>query len=137
MTGPDYQILDGHGKTGYANEIAKGNLSGAFYDFLPSKVEWCKPAAEWNEESIKVQGTKVTLTVNGHLSARRHRLVPQHAPGRAGDARIAADRHFDPVTQNTYPHANTAAHSSRETEAARAPRSGARPPPGSKWHRRP
>ena len=69
MTGPDYQILDGHGKTGYANEIAKGNLSGAFYDFLPSKVEWCKPAAEWNEGSIKVQGTKVTLTVNGHLSA--------------------------------------------------------------------
>ena len=69
MTGPEYQILDGHGKTGYANEIAKGNVSGAFYDFVPSKVEWCKPAAEWNEGSIKVQGTKVTLTVNGNVSA--------------------------------------------------------------------
>ena len=69
LTGPEFQILDGHGKTGYQTEIQKGNISGAFYDIVPGKIEWSKPADEWNEARIRVEGTKITFHINGHKSA--------------------------------------------------------------------
>lgn len=68
-TGPEYQILDSRAKTAYQNEIPKGNLAGAFYDIIPVKPEVSKPAGEWNEGSIKVDGSKVTLTINGTVTA--------------------------------------------------------------------
>ncbi|BCU79283.1 DUF1080 domain-containing protein [Luteolibacter sp. LG18] len=67
-TGPEYQILDSLG-TGYEHELKKGNIAGNFYDIIPGKKEWAKPAGEWNDGSIKIVGTKVTLTINGNTSA--------------------------------------------------------------------
>jgi hypothetical protein len=68
-TGPEYQILDSHSKTGYQHETKKGNVAGAFYDIIPVKPELTKPVGEWNEGSIKVVGTKITLTINGTVTA--------------------------------------------------------------------
>jgi len=68
-TGPEYQILDSHSKTGYQSEISKGNVSGAFYDIIPAKPELTKSAGEWNEGSIKIIGEKITLTLNGTVTA--------------------------------------------------------------------
>lgn len=68
-TGPEYQVLDSQSKTAYQHEIKRGNLAGAFYDIIPTKPEVSKPAGEWNEGSIKIQGTKITLTINGTVTA--------------------------------------------------------------------
>jgi hypothetical protein len=68
-TGPEYQILDSHSTTGYQHETKKGNVAGGFYDIIPAKPEWTKPTGEWNEGSIKVNGTKITLTINGTVTA--------------------------------------------------------------------
>ena len=68
-TGPEYQILDSFCKTGYAHEMKKGNIAGAFYDIIPGKPEWSKPAGEWNDATITIKGTKITLTINGTTSA--------------------------------------------------------------------
>ncbi|BCX48954.1 glycosyl hydrolase [Haloferula helveola] len=69
LTGPEYQILDSNAKTGYQHEIKKGNIAGAFYDLVPGKAEWSKPAGEWNDGSIRIEGSKITLTVNGTTTA--------------------------------------------------------------------
>ncbi len=68
-TGPEYQVLDSLSKTAYQHEIKRGNLAGAFYDIVPVKPEVSKPAGEWNEGSIKVDGTKIILTINGNVTA--------------------------------------------------------------------
>ena len=68
-SGPEYQVLDSHSKTGYANDIAAGNLAGGFYGVIPTKPEFSKPAGEWNEGIIRVAGPKITLTINGHVTA--------------------------------------------------------------------
>ena len=68
-TGPEYQVLDSRSKTAYQHEIKRGNLAGAFYDIIPVKPEVSKPAGEWNEGSIKVNGTKITLSINGTVTA--------------------------------------------------------------------
>lgn len=69
LTGPEYQILDSHSKTGYPHEITAGNLSGGLYGLIPVKPEFTKPTGEWNEGSIRVEGSKITLTLNGHVTA--------------------------------------------------------------------
>lgn len=68
-TGPEYQILDSRSQTAYQHEVKRGNLAGAFYDIKPATPEQSKPAGEWNEGSIRVDGTKITLTINGHVTA--------------------------------------------------------------------
>lgn len=67
-TGPEYQILDSHGK-GYPHELKKLNVAGNFYDIIPGKIEWAKPTDQWNEGSIRLDGSKVTLKINGITSA--------------------------------------------------------------------
>lgn len=69
-TGPEYQILDSFSKTAYQSEIGKGNVSGALYDLIPGKPADSLPAGEWNTGSIRVQGTGITLTLNGKDTAR-------------------------------------------------------------------
>jgi len=70
-SGPEYQILDSFDKEGhkYAHETKKGNIAGGFYDIYPAKVEWSKPVGEWNETRIVIKGTKVTLYLNGNVTA--------------------------------------------------------------------
>jgi hypothetical protein len=67
-TGPEFQILDSVGTKQYEHEVKRGNIAGAFYDIIPGKPEWSKPAGEWNDASIKVVGTKITLTLNGNIT---------------------------------------------------------------------
>jgi Domain of Unknown Function (DUF1080) len=69
LTGPEFQILDSHSKTGYPHEIVAGNLSGGLYGIIPVKPEFTKPTGEWNEGSIRVEGAKITLTLNGNVTA--------------------------------------------------------------------
>jgi hypothetical protein len=68
-TGPEFQILDSFAKNKYQVEIERGNIAGAFYDLIPAKAEWSKPAGEWNDVSIRVVGSRVTLKLNGHPTA--------------------------------------------------------------------
>ncbi|MCP5548925.1 MAG: DUF1080 domain-containing protein [Akkermansiaceae bacterium] len=69
-SGPEYQILDSFAKTGYPHEIVAKNLAGGFYGIIPVEPEVSKPAGEWNSGSIRVEGTKITLTINGHVTAK-------------------------------------------------------------------
>lgn len=69
-SGPEYQILDPFDKDGYPHEITAMNLSGGFYGIISSKPEFSKPADEWNSGSIRVEGSKITLTLNGHVTAK-------------------------------------------------------------------
>jgi hypothetical protein len=68
-TGPEFQILDSFGTKQYPAEVKRGNIAGALYDIIPGKPEWSKPAGEWNDATIKVVGTKITLTLNGTTTA--------------------------------------------------------------------
>lgn len=70
-TGPEYQILDSFDKPDhkYPHELKKGNIAGGFYDIIPAKAEWSKPVGEWNETRIVIKGTKVTLYLNGTVTA--------------------------------------------------------------------
>ncbi|MEK7952331.1 3-keto-disaccharide hydrolase [Luteolibacter soli] len=71
MSGPEYQILDSFDKPGhkYAHETKKANVAGGFYDIIPAKPEWSKPVGEWNEARLVIKGTKVTLYLNGNVTA--------------------------------------------------------------------
>lgn len=68
-SGPEFQILDSHSKTGYPHEIGKGNVSGALYDLIPAKPALTKPAGEWNEAVIRIEGSRITLKLNGTTTA--------------------------------------------------------------------
>jgi hypothetical protein len=68
-TGPEFQILDSFAKNNYAPELARGNIAGALYDLVPAKPEWSKPANEWNDVSIRVVGARITLALNGNITA--------------------------------------------------------------------
>jgi hypothetical protein len=67
-SGPEFQILDSYAKV-YEKDVAQGNASGSICAITPAKKEWSKPAGEWNEATIKVEGTKLYLTLNGHVAA--------------------------------------------------------------------
>ena len=71
VSGPEYQILDSFKQEGhkYTHETNKGNIAGSFYDIYPGKEEWSKPVGEWNETRIVVKGSKVTLYLNGNVTA--------------------------------------------------------------------
>ena len=71
VSGPEYQILDSFDREGhkYSHETKKGNIAGCFYDIIPGKVEWSKPVGEWNETRIVVKGSKITLYLNGNVTA--------------------------------------------------------------------
>ncbi len=69
ITGPEYQILDSFSKKSYQTEITKGNVSGALYDLVPAKPENSRPAGEWNTGVIRVQGTRISLRINGTVTA--------------------------------------------------------------------
>ncbi len=71
VSGPEYQILDSFKQDGhkYTHETNKGNIAGSFYDIIPGKEEWSKPVGEWNETRIVVKNNKITLYLNGHVTA--------------------------------------------------------------------
>jgi hypothetical protein len=62
--GMEIQILDdGHEK--YKGKIKSEQHHGSVYDVIPARTGFLKPAGEWNEEEIMVQGRRIRVTLNG------------------------------------------------------------------------
>lgn len=40
---------------------------GSVYGVIPAKRGYLKPVGQWNEEEIRAEGTKITVTLNGHV----------------------------------------------------------------------
>ncbi len=68
-SGPEFQILDSFGRDAYQAEIAKGNVSGALYDIIPTEPGHTLPAGEWNDCLIRIEGPRIRLVLNGHVTA--------------------------------------------------------------------
>ncbi|MBB5352162.1 hypothetical protein HNR46_002405 [Haloferula luteola] len=71
VSGPEYQILDSFPSPThkYPHEIEAKNLAGGLYALKSAKPEWSKPAGEWNEARLVIQGTRITLYLNGTVTA--------------------------------------------------------------------
>jgi hypothetical protein len=64
--GMEIQILD-HDHANYKGKIKPTQRHGSVYDVFPATGEALKPAGEWNAEEIRVDGSKVTVTLNGKV----------------------------------------------------------------------
>lgn len=62
FTGPEYQVIDDEG---YQPKQSDVHLSGANYDMMAPSVKAAKPAGEWNETKIVVNGKNVEHWLNG------------------------------------------------------------------------
>lgn len=71
VSGPEYQILDSFAgpKHKYPHEIDAKNLAGGLYGIMTGKPEWSKPAGQWNESRLVIDGSKITLYLNGNVTA--------------------------------------------------------------------
>jgi len=61
--GMELQILDNTAPV-YAN-LQPYQYHGSVYGVIPAKREFQKPVGEWNYEEVRIQGTKITITLNG------------------------------------------------------------------------
>ncbi len=61
--GMELQILDNRAAV-YAN-LQPYQYHGSVYGVIPAKREFQKPVGEWNYEEVRIQGTKITITLNG------------------------------------------------------------------------
>jgi hypothetical protein len=68
-SGPEYQLLDPASNGRYLAEVRKGNVGGALYDLVPAEPARSKPAGEWNESRLVVQGGRFALYLNGTKTA--------------------------------------------------------------------
>jgi len=57
--GFEVQVLDDHGDAPHKNG------SGALYDVVTPMFNLARPAGEWNSYDIRVEGTRVTVVMNG------------------------------------------------------------------------
>lgn len=64
--GMEIQILD-HDHANYKGKIKPTQRHGSVYDVFPAMGEALKPAGEWNVEEIRVDGSKITVTLNGKV----------------------------------------------------------------------
>lgn len=64
--GMEIQVLD-HGHERYKGKIKPSQHHGSVYDLIAAKGEALKPAGEWNSEEIRVDGSKIQVTLNGKL----------------------------------------------------------------------
>jgi hypothetical protein len=64
--GMEIQILD-HDHAMYKGKIKPAQHHGSVYDVLAAKADALKPAGEWNEEEIRIQGSKIKVTLNGKV----------------------------------------------------------------------
>jgi hypothetical protein len=60
----EIQILD-HDHPKYASWLKPTQRHGAIYDVIPPSKDNLKPAGEWNEQEIRAQGKKISITLNG------------------------------------------------------------------------
>lgn len=61
--GMELQILDDTAPV-YAN-LQPYQYHGSVYGVIPAKRGYLKPVGEWNYEEVRIQGTKITITLNG------------------------------------------------------------------------
>lgn len=61
--GMEIQILD-HGHERYKGKIKPSQHHGSVYDVFAATKDTLKPAGEWNEEEIRIQGSKIRVTLN-------------------------------------------------------------------------
>jgi HEAT repeat protein len=61
--GMELQILDNTAPV-YAN-LQPYQYHGSVYGVIPARREFQKPVGEWNYEEVRIQGTKITITLNG------------------------------------------------------------------------
>ena len=64
--GMEVQVLDDSGDK-YAGKLKPGQFHGSVYLVFPAKPGSLKPVGEWNTEEIRVEGTKIKVTVNGQV----------------------------------------------------------------------
>jgi hypothetical protein len=62
-SGMELQILDDTAPV-YAN-LQPYQYHGSVYGIIPAKKGYQKPVGEWNYQEVKVQGTRITITLNG------------------------------------------------------------------------
>lgn len=84
--GMEIQILDdGHEK--YKGKIKSEQHHGSVYLVIPARTGFLKPAGEWNQEEIKLDGSRIRVTLNGviildaDLSLVREEKVLAKHPG--------------------------------------------------------
>lgn len=61
--GMEIQILDDTAEK--FKDLKPYQYHGSIYGIVPAEQGHLKPTGEWNDEEIRVQGTKVTVTLNG------------------------------------------------------------------------
>ncbi len=62
-SGMELQILDNRAPV-YAN-LEPYQYHGSVYGVIPAKREYQKPVGEWNYQEVRVQGTSITVVLNG------------------------------------------------------------------------
>lgn len=63
--GMEIQVLDDHAPQ-YA-DLHPWQYHGSIYGVVPAVRGALKPAGEWNEEEIRVEGSRIRVTVNGEV----------------------------------------------------------------------
>ncbi len=62
--GMEIQVLDDQHAL-YKGKLKPEQHTASIYDVFPSRTGFQKPAGEWNEEEIHVEGRRVKITLNG------------------------------------------------------------------------
>lgn len=62
--GMEIQILD-DGDATYKGRIRPEQYHGSVYDVIPARTGFRKPVGEWNQEEIRAEGRRITVTLNG------------------------------------------------------------------------
>ncbi|MBY0503856.1 MAG: DUF1080 domain-containing protein [Bryobacteraceae bacterium] len=62
--GMEIQVLDDQHAM-YKGKIKPEQHTASIYDVFPARTGFQKPAGEWNEEEIHVEGRRVKITLNG------------------------------------------------------------------------
>jgi hypothetical protein len=80
---PEMQVLD---DAAHADGLSRLTAAGANYGLYPAPEGVVRPAGQWNEARIRVEGSQVTYWLNGE------RIVDYELGGSDWEARVAASK---------------------------------------------
>lgn len=63
--GMEIQVLDNTADE--YKDLHPYQYHGSVYGVIPAKRGYLKPVGQWNEEEIRAEGTKIKVTLNGHV----------------------------------------------------------------------
>lgn len=92
MTGPEYQLLD---DAGFNDGMIGKNSAGSDYDVTAPSEAVTRPAMEWNQARIVVDGANVQHWLNGVMVVEYDKNSDDH------QARVAASKWKDYATYGT------------------------------------